>query len=410
MKPTEFIVETSQIAQEADDMHSDHEVQMARSDCYSAAKYAIELHRMLKEVSEQQGLDGWVSEKITLANDYLRTVHEYLSHEMAHDQEQVMMSFTAEAAEYAFDQLLVEDDYDDAVADFLSKNKPTVGKTHKPRQSERLGGSRHIGGGGDKMKASRTGISSKPTGKAVAGQASLGEDGQKGMSRAAKGHEKYGKEGMAEGRVDQMAPGGADYSKHSTDELKAMLRPGVMGRNELKFKTLIRRELKKREQQGVAEAGPAQGEYSRVLTALRLYYPRFEIEELNTPDWHRVIANKANVTPEYAGQVIDDFVKASQPDEEENLDWMDDTNDVREGVAALAKAGREGKDLDKIRDKYNKYDESRQVSEMATGGGSSAGGIATSMGGPGHKPTSGVPKKLGNAAKMKKVAVGKGVY
>jgi hypothetical protein len=86
-------------------------------------------------------------------------------------------------------------------------------------------------------------------------------------------------------------------------------------------------------QQGMAEAGPAQGEYSRVLTALRLYYPRFEIEELNTPDWHRVIANKANVTPEYAGQVIDDFVKASQPDEEENLDWMDDTNDVREGVA-----------------------------------------------------------------------------
>ena len=41
MKPTEFIVETSQIAQEADDMHADHEVQMARADCYSAAKYAI---------------------------------------------------------------------------------------------------------------------------------------------------------------------------------------------------------------------------------------------------------------------------------------------------------------------------------------------------------------------------------
>jgi len=277
MKPTEFIVETSQIAQEADDMHADHEVQMARSDCYTAAKYAIELHRMLKEVSEQQGLDGWVSEKITLANDYLRTVHEYLMHEMAHGQEQAMMGFTAEAAEYAFDQLLVEDDYDDAVANFLSKNKPTVGKTHKPRKSERLGGSRHIGGGGEKMKASRTGISSKPTGKAIAGQASLGEDGQKGMSRAAKGNEKYGKDGMK----------------------------------------------------------------------------------------------------------------------------------------ALAKAGREGaseKELDAIRDRHDRYNESRQVSEMATGGGSSAGGIATSIGGPGHKPTSGVPKKVGNAHKPKKITVGKGVY
>jgi len=29
----------------------------------------------------------------------------------------------------------------------------------------------------------------------------------------------------------------------------------------------------------------------------------------------------------------------------------------KEGMAALAKAGKEGKDLDKVRDKYNKYDE-----------------------------------------------------
>lgn len=59
-------------------------------------------------------------------------------------------------------------------------------------------------------------------------------------------------QGVAEGRVPQLSPGGADYSKHTTDQLKAMLRPGVMHRDEQKFKTLIRRELKKREQ-GVAE-------------------------------------------------------------------------------------------------------------------------------------------------------------
>lgn len=107
MKPTEFIVEASQIAQEADVMHADHEVQMARSDCYNAAKYAIELHRMLKHLSEQQGLDGWVSEKITLANDYLRTVHEYLAHEMSHGNEE-MMKFAEDAAGYALDKMLNE--------------------------------------------------------------------------------------------------------------------------------------------------------------------------------------------------------------------------------------------------------------------------------------------------------------
>ena len=41
MKPTEFIVENSVIAQEADAMHADHEVQMARSQMYSSAQAAI---------------------------------------------------------------------------------------------------------------------------------------------------------------------------------------------------------------------------------------------------------------------------------------------------------------------------------------------------------------------------------
>jgi hypothetical protein len=143
-------------------------------------------------------------------------------------------------------------------------------------------------------------------------------------------------------------------------------------------------------------------------------------------------------------------------------------------MQALAKAGREGaseKELDAIRDKHDKYDESikearggdtnfgstvghgswvvydggkvkrfksrdgakayaeknggkvassefyadniqskQAVKENASAGASSAGGVAVSIGGPGHKPTSGVPKKIGNAHKTKKVAVGKGIY
>jgi len=63
-------------------------------------------------------------------------------------------------------------------------------------------------------------------------------------------------EGVAEGRVDQLPTRGADYSKYDTDHLKALLRPGILHRNEARFKALIRKELKKREQQdqqGVAE-------------------------------------------------------------------------------------------------------------------------------------------------------------
>jgi hypothetical protein len=63
-------------------------------------------------------------------------------------------------------------------------------------------------------------------------------------------------EGVAEGSVDQLPTHGADYSKYDTDHLKMMLRPGILHRNEARFKALIRKELQKREQQsqqGVAE-------------------------------------------------------------------------------------------------------------------------------------------------------------
>ena len=56
----------------------DHEVQMARSDLYKAANYAISIHKMLKSVNEMQGIEGWVAAKITKAADYLGSVKHYM--------------------------------------------------------------------------------------------------------------------------------------------------------------------------------------------------------------------------------------------------------------------------------------------------------------------------------------------
>jgi SAM-dependent methyltransferase len=56
----------------------DHEVGMARSDCYNAAKHAAEIFDQLRHVSEMQGIEGWVASKITLAADYLNTFNDYL--------------------------------------------------------------------------------------------------------------------------------------------------------------------------------------------------------------------------------------------------------------------------------------------------------------------------------------------
>lgn len=64
------------IAKSAD--RTDREVEMAKSDLYQAAQNAQKVFEMIKEVSEDEGLEGWVQEKIIKANDYLNTIREYL--------------------------------------------------------------------------------------------------------------------------------------------------------------------------------------------------------------------------------------------------------------------------------------------------------------------------------------------
>jgi hypothetical protein len=75
-------IKNEDLAQMAQKAEQDHEVQMARSDLYKAAKYSIKLHDMLKSISETQGLEGWVQAKITKASDYLSSVYHYMEYEL----------------------------------------------------------------------------------------------------------------------------------------------------------------------------------------------------------------------------------------------------------------------------------------------------------------------------------------
>jgi len=65
---------------------ADHEVQMARADLYKIAKYSIKLHEMIKGVTEEQGIEGWVQSKITKAADYMGSVYHHLDYEMKFDE------------------------------------------------------------------------------------------------------------------------------------------------------------------------------------------------------------------------------------------------------------------------------------------------------------------------------------
>jgi hypothetical protein len=544
MKTTEFLKENSIIAQEADTMHKDHEVQMARSQMYNSANAAIEIHKLLKNISEMEGIEGWVASKLTLANQYLESVRDYLKYEQV-DQQSEMMEFVGEAAEYALDTLLAEDDYDDAVAAFLSKNKPVQGKTHKPRQSERLGDSRHIGGGKEKMKASRTGIGSKPTGKAVAGQASLGEEGYKDWSEKNPGelnkqtadmydrntHRWSGDTGMpgakehgGKGDLKTVDREGNPVTNRATRIEKPEGVPKVSkkpmtsfgggggggggGMNPFEKKRSLyfeeersmSRAAKGHAKQGVSQEQDLSIEQLATISdkALDNAYGYGRSTPGNSFGWQANLMSAA-----YAKKMID--AGATDIDQiadaihkgwnvtaqkfVKNPDQFDDTEKLRAAgkldaklaqrqklmkinyaqldneeqekdrvvARALLQALRGKQDVSearngdtnfgstvghgswvvydggkvkrfKSRDGAKAYAEknggkvassefyadniqSKQaVKENASGGASSAGGIAVSMGGPGHKPTSGVPKKIGNAHKTKKVAVGKGIY
>ena len=70
--------DTSFIPHKAD--RRDHEVEMARSDLYAAAKDAMRIYKIIEKRTEDEGLMGWQQSYITLASDYLNSVADSLEH------------------------------------------------------------------------------------------------------------------------------------------------------------------------------------------------------------------------------------------------------------------------------------------------------------------------------------------
>lgn len=60
----------------------DHEVEMARSDVLATMKNAKSIYKLLQNRSEEEGIEGWVQEKLIKANDYLNAVKEYYDEKM----------------------------------------------------------------------------------------------------------------------------------------------------------------------------------------------------------------------------------------------------------------------------------------------------------------------------------------
>jgi len=65
----------------------DHEVQMARSDLYKIAKYAMEIH---DNIGDDDQLEGWVQSKIATVSSMIGSVKHYLEYEYKRGDHSVM--------------------------------------------------------------------------------------------------------------------------------------------------------------------------------------------------------------------------------------------------------------------------------------------------------------------------------
>jgi hypothetical protein len=382
MKPTEFIVENSIIAQEADDMHRDHEVQMARSQMYSAAQAAIEIHRLLRDVSEMEGLEGWVQSKLTLASQYLESVRDYMKYE-AVSQEPEMMAFAESAAEYALESLIAEEGETGVERDASAR-----------RENERYDNARNYQGRnarGDVIRSGGEVVKGNPNPPSLI-QRAAGALGLPNTATDALGDPMY--------KSSRSKAGGSGTAPISTKT--AGIRGGGGGGSigdigytrsmdlgaEFDPKTLMKRNAMKEQ-----TPAPAPGTSTPVVGGMA---KSTDAAGRTTTSYNMGPVSVSKST----GGGIPDVSSAS-------TQVMDKTVTQHTGVGfggAGAGVQQGGNKITTVTEKNKK------LKEMATGGASSAGSVATSMGGPRHKPTSGVPKKVGNSYKPKQVTVGKGVY
>lgn len=71
--------------------HVDDEPDMIRQELYKIGKYAVELHRMLKEVPNGD-LPQWWTAKIVRAGDYISSAKHYLEAELYSPGDEVAVS------------------------------------------------------------------------------------------------------------------------------------------------------------------------------------------------------------------------------------------------------------------------------------------------------------------------------
>jgi outer membrane murein-binding lipoprotein Lpp len=145
----------------------DHEVEMARSDLYAAAKDAMRIYKMLKNRTEDEGLMGWQQSYITLASDYLNSVADSLEHQAATEGAGVIAGGMSNFEEAKRDQYTTRVDDEGNVVKVYPPSGPKTQKDYVKSLVKNLGSS-HIGKRGESPRGDKVGKGANLKGSTVA--------------------------------------------------------------------------------------------------------------------------------------------------------------------------------------------------------------------------------------------------
>ena len=434
MKPSDFITEHNAfIGQEADEMHADHEVQMARADCYHAADYAIKLHKILQQAKDTGNLEGWVSEKITIANECLRTVYEYLSYESMEAEQNAMPEFTMESANAEFESMVSEKQ--GLWANIHAKQERIQHGSRERMRKPNSKGAPTDQAFKDSVKTSKNEgmdfepeigrvILWRPTGAKMIPVAAtvlaISPDKTKVRIRLKSPGliKTYGKDiivvgkdtsditqttrpwnknpmdqGMSEDTLNRFRQSVQDQGFTDSPEERTSARQAANRRHQEYLDKLHQDRMDAPARQSVTRTGP--DSYDNDVEFNRMRQLRSDDDWENTFDMMRDRINRyqsstqRDVDPEQLKKITDIKYKPT-PKVDESADFDNELENA----------------LDNLKETASK----RKVTEM-TAGGTGGGAFATGpTAGGNFKKTTGVPKKVGNKIKRSTPQVGKGIY
>ncbi len=310
---------------------SDREGAMAKADLYKLANYSLKL---FKKLDDDAQLEGWVQAKITKAADYIASVFHYLEYEM---------EFSDYGAKLDNNDMYNEDQK------LELKNKLMEAKA-KVAELKKLQA--------EKVKEDRKEVTKTQHGTATA---TYGDDGKrKGVVH--KDERKYSDE--EHGEVASIAKGKSAAEKKADKEKEIKLPKPEKGTRVwgMKGGEKFEKTVKEGAKPDFADLDDDGDEKEPMKKAAKEAKKEKKVDEASN--------DKCNHTAKGKKCPVHGMKECGGMYEDEQKTMSRAAKGVmkygKDGMKALAKAGKEGKDLDKVRDKYDKYDESAKPSAGMT--------------------------------------------